>query len=218
MNEDTLDVESADVDTQQEESQDEGGNWEKRYKDLQRYTTKVSQESKVLRDEINQLKGMMTAIQTQGAPDNANHKEEDWLSEVKGVDLIDNPDKLVEVLDRVRKEERKKYIDLLELRDKSYDEKINTISPRTIQAKQLVEEYKDEIAAMKEDDPDLEDVSDLTLAKVIAKQKPRKEEESPSMFPQIGGKRTMTKSSASAFEKAIDARVKEMYPEELGFK
>ena len=217
MDKDTLDAESVDTDTQAEESQDgaKGSNWESRYKDIQRHDTKVSQKCKALEEQLGTAQSLITALQTQRVPEKANQNKPDWLSETKGVDLLDEPDKIIEVLKRFRSDERKQLSELLQLRDSAFDEKINTISPRTIQARELVETHREDIQRIKEDDPDMADVPDLAIAKLLAKQRGRDDDGAP-MLPSIGGKRVASKGKASV-DREMEAMMQKLYPKELGF-
>jgi hypothetical protein len=212
MEEDTRDEELLGTEETSEdgESGEQEVKWEKRYKDAQAWGTKNSQEVKKLRSEIDQMKGYLEAQRPQSRPaDQAPTK--DWLDEANAADWIDDPDKLKGAIKSLRKE----MAEILTMRDRAYDEKIQEINPRTMEARQLVDAYKDEIAAFRDENPDMEDATDLIVAKFIAKQAPK--ETTSFRMPPVGG-RKVVKKGMSEQDKAVAAKVAQMYPKELGFE
>ena len=225
MTEDTLDGDLQDEDTRSDESQkgdqeDSQPNWEKRYKDVQSWATKLSTENKSLKSEMDQLKGAVGVLQTQASTPAEKQQVKDWLSEIKGVELLDNPDKIPETLGHLKGDIISSIVDLLEKRDRAFEEKLSAQNPDVRSRQNLVKMYKDEIAEYREENPDDGDVPDLALAKLFAKANPKRSEDIDRVpLPHVGGRKAgKSISREAAIAKEADAMLAKWgYTKDNGF-
>lgn len=212
-------------DTQTDESS--GADFEKRYKDATAWGTKVSQENKALKSQLDEMKGqlsvLMQALQKEKEPEQEAPK-----SLFEGVDAsewIDNPDSLKNVLasldGKVANTEKtlvEKIVKLLEERDRAYDEKISGISPENLKKKAMIEQYKEEIDRLKEEE-EFSEMDDYHLAVIASKLSPK--ENAHILIPHVGGRRTSGVSNAGKKKEdaEVDALLQKMgYTKENGYK
>lgn len=216
MDEDTLNAESED--TLLEDSQEEDGSnierLEKRYKDVQSWSTKLSQENKDLKSRLDQLQGGQEALSQALSNKEPAAEAKDWLDTIDPIDLIDNPDNLKDTLSKLRADIVGELVSTLKKRDSAISEQMGEIDPRKISDRKLISTYEDKISSMKED-PDFEGFSDIALAKIAHKYAPKKSED--AYLPVIGGHRA-SKSSQKSFDKEVDAYLeKQGWNKENGF-
>lgn len=202
-----------------EEQEQSGGNWEKRYKDVQSWATKLANENKGLKSEMDQLKGAVDTLRTQARTPEEKAQVKDWLKELKGVELLDDPDKIPGVLDTLRSDIKREIAELLEMRDRAMTEQIE-LAPKQQKQKALVSAFADEIRQLREEDPDMADVPDLALAKMFAKTRPHKLQDiETTAQPRIGGRRVSATSLQTKMEKEADALLDKWgYTKDNGFE
>lgn len=201
MEEDTFEVEPQTEETRTEAPDSEEGEQqeqkpvdlktlEKRLKDGQRYITKLSQEKKQMQSQIDELRGAMSVLNDKNATREEKQQAKDWLAELKGVDLLDNPDKIPDTLRSLKQDVISEIVKVLELRDKAMEEKIS-IFPEMAKKQNLVKMYSEEIAEYREENPDMDDVPDLAIAKIIAKTKPKQAEIDGVFQPSFSGRKAV---------------------------
>lgn len=201
MEEETLDSDPQIEETRNEEPTQEEGDrqeskevdlktLEKRLKDGQRYITKLSQEKKQMQSQIDELRGAMSILNDKSATREEKQQAQDWLADLKGVDLLDNPDKIPDTLRSLKRDVISEIVKVLELRDKAMEEKIS-IYPEVAKKQNLVKMYAEEIAEYREENPDMDDVPDLAIAKIIAKTKPKQTEIDSPFQPSFNGRKAV---------------------------
>jgi len=215
---------SATEDNQNQEPIENTTDFEKQYKEVQSWSTKLSQENKALKSQLDQVTGKLEGfMQTSNQQVEPAKEETPWLSDVEAIDLVDNPEKLKALLQEVRRNSsagidsfKKELVELLDMRDSALKEQYSRFDPKVLEQNALIEQYADEIAELKTEQG-LEGLDDKALA-IIAKRTSPKPQYIQAM-PSVSGQRVALPNSDSAkFDKAVDAFLdKHGYNEANGF-
>lgn len=216
-------VDDSELENHQNESEGEKTDYERRYKDIQSWSTKVSQKNKELENKLSEMSGKLEvltqALSKQG--ESTVVEEKDPLDDIDPMDLLDKPENLKAILKDLKKGQNggtKAIIDqitaIFDARDKALAEKFERYNPEQIRREEFVSAYKDEIEELKQD-PDLADLSDLALAKIAHKTSQKEEGYEPRFIPQIGGRRVSIDASKSRSEKEVDAIMERIYKDTL---
>ena len=216
-------VDDSELENHQNESEGEKTDYERRYKDIQSWSTKVSQKNKELENKLSEMSGKLEVLtQTLSKPSESKVVEEkDPLDDIDPMDLLDKPENLKAILKDLKEGQNggtKAIIDqitaIFDARDKALAEKFERYNPEQIRREEFVSAYKDEIEELKQD-PDLADLPDLALAKIAHKTSQKEEGYEPRFIPQIGGRRVSIDASKSRIEKEVDAIMERIYKDTL---
>lgn len=221
---DNLENEPSETEDNQNQETTNTTDFEKQYKDVQSWSTKLSQENKDLQSRLDQVTGKLDGfMQTSNQQVAPAEEETPWLSDVDAIDLVDNPDKLKALLQEVRQSSnsgindfKKELVDLLDLRDTALKEQYSKFDPKVLEQSAMVKHYASEIADLKNEEG-LQGLDDNALA-IIAKRTSSKPQ-FMQMTPSVSGQRVpMHNSDSSKFDKAVDAFLdKHGYNEANGF-
>lgn len=212
-------VDDSELDTHPNESEGEKTDYERRYKDIQSWSTKVSQKNKELEAKLSEMSGKLEVLtQALSKPkDDVVVEEKDPLDDIDPMDLLDKPENLKMILKDLKKGQNsgtKAIIDqitaIFDARDKALSEKFERYSPERIKQEELVSAYKDEIEELRKD-PDLAEMSDIALAKLAKKIANDDEDYETRLVPQIGGRRVSYDSAKSKTEKEIESMMERIY-------
>lgn len=216
-------VDDSEQENHQNESEGEKTDYERRYKDIQSWSTKVSQKNKELENKLSEMSGKLEVLtQALSKPSEGKVVEEkDPLDDIDPMDLLDKPENLKAILKDLKKGQNsgtKAIIDqitaIFDARDKALAEKFERYNPEQIKREEFVSAYKDEIEELKKD-PDLSDLSDLALAKIAHKTSQKEEGYEPRFIPQIGGRRVSVDASKSRSEKEVESIMERIYKDTL---